>query len=115
MAESRSGDRHAKGQLNVRFPPDVLGRLKADAARHGQTVTDIVVRGAVAELDRLDGIATAERVSPARKSREKAAPAPVFLAAENGHPPQDGQSCTHPKGARLKGRCTRCKTFVGFE
>jgi hypothetical protein len=53
----RTGDRHAKDQINVRFPPDVLARLKADAKRHGQAQSDIVVRGTVTELDRLAELA----------------------------------------------------------
>lgn len=48
---------HAKDQVNVRFPPDVLARLKDGAKRHRQTITDIMLRGTVAELDRLDGLA----------------------------------------------------------
>lgn len=47
---------HAKGQLNVRLPPDLLARLKDGSERHGRTVTDIVACGTEAELDRLDGI-----------------------------------------------------------
>ena len=54
MAGDRTGDRHAKDQLNVRFPAEVLVRLKDSAKRHGETQTGIVVRGTVAELDRLD-------------------------------------------------------------
>lgn len=55
---SRQGDRHAKDQLNIRIPPDVLARLKDGAKRHGQTQADIVVRGTTAELDRLDDTTT---------------------------------------------------------
>jgi len=28
--------------------------------------------------------------------------------------PEPRPDCPHPKSARLKGRCTRCRTFVGF-
>jgi len=45
---------HAKDQLNVRLPPELLARLKDGSKRHGQTVTDIVTRGTATELDRLD-------------------------------------------------------------
>lgn len=26
----------------------------------------------------------------------------------------DGADCKHPKGSVIKGRCTRCRSFVGF-
>lgn len=48
---------HAKPQLNIRFPPALLARLKAVATRLGETQADIVARGTEAELDRLEGIA----------------------------------------------------------
>jgi hypothetical protein len=36
------------------------------------------------------------------------------LGAGEPEPGQDAGLCPHPKSARLKGRCTRCRTFVGF-
>lgn len=82
-------DVHNTAQTAFRFPEAVLARLKAGAKRHGETMTDIVVRGTVAELDRLDGItissAPASPVSPsrrARKPRADAVPPATFVPAE---------------------------------
>lgn len=46
---------HAKTQLNIRFPPELIARVKDAAKRYGLTQADIVKRGTEAELDRLDG------------------------------------------------------------
>jgi hypothetical protein len=65
----------------------VLARLKAGAKRHGQPQSDIVVRGTVMELDRLDGVATS--------------PAPTFAAAEEAKP--------HRPAHRPNCKCLTCK------
>ena len=90
---------HAKDQLNVRLPPDLLARLKDGAKRHGHTVTDIVTRGTTTELDRLDGIATEPAPTGA------AIRPPVFLAADDEQPRQAGKSCRHKNMRGVKGVC----------
>ena len=87
-------DRHAKDQLNVRLDPDLLARLKDGAKRHGQTVTDIVARGAEAELDRLDSITIPET----------AIQAPVFLAAEDRSAGAGREELQAPGHAHRQGR-----------
>lgn len=85
---SRPGDRHAKEQLNIRVPAGDLARIKDAAGRHGQTQADIMIRGALAEVDRLDGIATTPGgyTQPAE---------PAAFAAEDEQPrrPQHALTC----------------------
>ena len=93
----------AKDQLNTRFPPEVLARLKDSAKRHGETMTDIVVRGTEAELDRLDGITTP--VKPGDRSP---------LSASEGSNDEHGRAdCPHPRARINKGLCGNCGTYVG--
>jgi hypothetical protein len=72
---------HNTAQTAFRLPESLLARLKESAKRHGQTMTDIVVRGIEAELDRLDGGA----VSPprVRESRADTAPPATFREPES--------------------------------
>lgn len=55
-----------------------------------------------------------EALSDLRAKRTAKHPAAPVLAAEVEQPQQCGEECKHPKKDRLKGRCTRCRTFVGF-
>lgn len=52
-----------------------------------------------------------------RASTRRAATAAVvtFLEPEPITASADGEPCQHPKADRLKGRCRRCRTFVGFD
>lgn len=99
---SRTGDRHAKAQLNVRIPPDLLTRLKDGAERHGQTITDISVRGITLELDRLDGLADPPPPPP-----------PPVAALED--PPQQARNCKHRNMRMSKGVCPDCQEWVTKE
>ena len=82
---------HAKNQTAFRLPEGLLARLQAHA-KDGQTMTDIAARGIAAELDRLDGITTAEPVSPPpkrpRRPRADTAPAATFKQPEPQSPRQ---------------------------
>ena len=96
---------HVKDQVNLRLDPDLLARLRAGAKRHGQTMTAIVERGAAAELDRLDGIATATG------GYTQPEPAPV-IAAEVEEPEPARKNCKHANMRMSKGVCPDCKDWV---
>ena len=66
---------------------------------------------------RLAALTAAGRKPARRVQRVKAAaPAPVAPAPMTVpfREPAAEPDCPHPKTARLKGRCTRCRTFVGY-
>jgi hypothetical protein len=101
-------DVHKTAQTAFRLPGAVLARLRAAAARSDETMTDIMVRAAIAELDRLDGITTrvttTEPVSPPRpprKPREDTAPGAAFVAASE---PQSSRPAHRPSC-----KCGMCK------
>jgi hypothetical protein len=111
---------HKTVQTAFRIPEAVLARLKESAGIRGETMTDIVVRGTVAELDRLDGITTrvtttpepAGNVSPPpkgpRKPRVEHQP-----VADTAPPVVLREPCAHPKARIQKGLCANCGTYVG--
>jgi hypothetical protein len=46
------------------------------------------------------------------RGRDEVQVVPFSLGADQSE--QDAAQCPHPKKDRLKGRCRRCRTFVGF-
>jgi hypothetical protein len=107
---------HSTAQTAFRIPEGLLARLKNATARHGLTMTDIVIAGTAAELDRLDGITTsadrAEPVSPPPAAITFTAPldSPNARIALSG---RDDPDCPHPKARINKGLCGACGTYVG--
>jgi hypothetical protein len=111
-------DYHTRPVLSARIDGDLKAWALAEAKRPGLTlgaVLDEALADLRAKREQVDHVV--DQPPPrarARKPREDTAPAVSFVAASPEQPQQDGKPCTHPKDARLKGRCTRCKTFVGF-
>lgn len=106
----RAADRHSTKPKAVRMPGGLEARVKA-ALTADETVNGFIVAAIEERLARREGSST---TPPAPAAPVAPPAAPTFLAAEDDQPRQDGGGCKHPKRDRLKGRCTRCRTFVGF-
>ena len=65
-------------------------------------------------------IITDERMPPGTaalisRGRDGVSVSAFSLGAGEPEPQQDTDECSHPKKDRLKGRCARCRTFVGYD
>lgn len=84
----------------VRIPDDLNDRLKAAAAKAGQSVTAYVL---AACEQRLTGTAPAPPAPAARTATAKRPGARVSRARQTGP-----ASCPHPAGRRIDGVCMAC-------
>jgi hypothetical protein len=117
----------AKRLKTYRIDGDLDDAVTAKAAREGETVTDVITRAFREYVkgeppQRVHGIKiiTDERMPPGTaalvsRGRDGVQVSAFSLGAEEPGPQQDTGPCTHPKKDRLKGRCARCRTFVGYD
>ena len=102
--KSREGNSE---QMCVKVSLGLLEQI--DAKRGSQSRSDWGRAAFLAAIGRPSG--------PPRTRTRKTAPTPAVPVTfrEPELPADPEPACTHPKSARLKGRCSRCKTFVGFD
>ena len=119
--KSREGNSE---QLCIKVSLDLLAAI--DAARGDQSRPDWGRDAFHAALEHSPPdplgikIITDERMPPGTaalvsRDRDGVSVSAFSIGAGEPEPQQDAGQCPHPKKDRLKGRCTRCRTFVGFD
>ena len=116
----------AKRLQTYRVDGDLADAVAARAAEEGETVTDVITR---AFREYVEGeppqtvhgikIIADERMPPGTaalvsRGRDEVSVSAFSIGAAEPEPQQDAGQCSHPKADRLKGRCRRCRTFVGY-